>query len=76
VRPCFIAHGFYGRGPPNARVSVMGEEQAASVLARVRRVNIEADSGDWSEDEENEFKNSIREQHETQRHPYYASARL
>jgi len=54
----------------------MGEEQAASVLARVRRVNIEADSGDWSEDEENEFKNSIREQHETQRHPYYASARL
>jgi 3-methylcrotonyl-CoA carboxylase beta subunit len=57
---------------PNARISVMGGEQAASVLAQVRR---DRDSG-WSAAEEEEFKAPIRAQYETQGHPYYASARL
>jgi 3-methylcrotonyl-CoA carboxylase beta subunit len=57
---------------PNARISVMGGEQAASVLAEVRR---DRDSG-WSAAEEEEFKAPIRAQYETQGHPYYASARL
>src|ERR1700736_3976577 len=57
---------------PNARISVMGGEQAASVLAQVRR---DRDIG-WSAAEEEEFKAPIRAQYETQGHPYYASARL
>src|SRR5690348_15679816 len=57
---------------PNARISVMGGEQAASVLAEVRR---DRDAG-WSAAEEEEFKAPIRAQYETQGHPYYASARL
>jgi 3-methylcrotonyl-CoA carboxylase beta subunit len=57
---------------PNARISVMGGEQAASVLAQVRR---DRDSG-WSAAGEEEFKAPIRAQYETQGHPYYASARL
>jgi 3-methylcrotonyl-CoA carboxylase beta subunit len=57
---------------PNARISVMGGEQAASVLAQVRR---DRDSS-WSAAEEEEFKAPIRAQYETQGHPYYASARL
>jgi 3-methylcrotonyl-CoA carboxylase beta subunit len=57
---------------PNARISVMGGEQAASVLAQVRR---ERDSS-WSTAEEEAFKAPIRAQYETQGHPYYASARL
>jgi 3-methylcrotonyl-CoA carboxylase beta subunit len=61
---------------PNARISVMGGEQAASVLARVRRDSIEAKGGTWSADEEEAFKAPIREQYERQGHPYYASARL
>lgn len=61
---------------PNARVSVMGGEQAASVLARIRRDKIEADGGNWSEAEEAEFKSPILEQYETQGQPYYSSARL
>jgi len=61
---------------PNARISVMGGEQAASVLAQVRRDNIEAKGGAWSEADEEEFKSPIRQQYETQGHPYYASARL
>jgi len=61
---------------PNARISVMGGEQAASVLATVRRDGIQAKGGAWSEDEENTFKVPIREQFEHQGHPYYASARL
>jgi 3-methylcrotonyl-CoA carboxylase beta subunit len=61
---------------PNARISVMGGEQAASVLARVRRDSIEAKGGAWSADEEEAFKAPIREQYERQGHPYYASARL
>jgi 3-methylcrotonyl-CoA carboxylase beta subunit len=61
---------------PNARISVMGGEQAASVLARVRRDSIEAKGGSWSAEEEEAFKVPIREQYEKQGHPYYASARL
>jgi 3-methylcrotonyl-CoA carboxylase beta subunit len=61
---------------PNARISVMGGEQAASVLAQVRRDGIEAKGGAWSAEEEQKFKAPIRAQYETQGHPYYASARL
>ncbi|MBQ0957885.1 methylcrotonoyl-CoA carboxylase [Ideonella sp. 4Y11] len=61
---------------PNARISVMGGEQAASVLATVRRDGIEAKGGAWSADEEEAFKAPIRQQYEVQGHPYYASARL
>ncbi len=61
---------------PNARISVMGGEQAASVLATVRRDGIEAKGGKWSKDEEEAFKSPIREQYERQGHPYYATARL
>lgn len=61
---------------PNARISVMGGEQAASVLATVRRDGIEARGGSWSADEEEAFKAPIREQYEHEGHPYYASARL
>ncbi len=61
---------------PNARVSVMGGEQAASVLATVRRDGIEAKGGSWSAEEEEAFKAPIRDQYERQGHPYYATARL
>jgi 3-methylcrotonyl-CoA carboxylase beta subunit len=61
---------------PNARISVMGGEQAASVLAQVRRDNMEAQGRRWPKDEEEAFKAPLREQYETQGHPYYASARL
>jgi 3-methylcrotonyl-CoA carboxylase beta subunit len=61
---------------PNARISVMGGEQAASVLAQVRRDNLERAGEPWSESDEAAFKTPIREQYETQGHPYYASARL
>jgi len=61
---------------PNARISVMGGEQAASVLATVRRDGIEAKGGSWSSDEEAAFKQPILDQFEHQAHPYYASARL
>ena len=61
---------------PNARISVMGGEQAAAVLAQVRRDNIEAKGGAWAPAEEEAFKAPIRSQYETQGHPYYASARL
>jgi 3-methylcrotonyl-CoA carboxylase beta subunit len=61
---------------PNARISVMGGEQAAAVLATVRRDGIEGRGGSWSEAEESEFKTPIRAQYEEQGHPYYASARL
>ncbi|KVA46078.1 propionyl-CoA carboxylase [Burkholderia cepacia] len=61
---------------PNARISVMGGEQAASVLATVRRDGIEAKGGSWSTEEEDAFKQPIRDQYERQGHPYYASARL
>ena len=61
---------------PNARISVMGGEQAASVLATVRRDGIEAKGGAWSAEEEENFKDPIRRQYEEQGHPYYATARL
>ncbi len=61
---------------PNARVSVMGGEQAASVLATVRRDAIEAKGGTWPADEEERFRAPIRAQYERQGHPYYASARI
>lgn len=61
---------------PNARISVMGGEQAASVLATVKRDGMQARGESWSEDEEQAFKDPIREQYEHQGHPYYASARL
>jgi 3-methylcrotonyl-CoA carboxylase beta subunit len=61
---------------PNARISVMGGEQAAMVLATVRRDGLEARGEKWPEDEEQTFKDDIREQYEKQGHPYYASARL
>ncbi|HIJ81016.1 MAG TPA: methylcrotonoyl-CoA carboxylase [Desulfuromonadales bacterium] len=61
---------------PNARISVMGGEQAASVLAQVKRDGMEAKGETWPLEEENAFKAPIREQYETQGHPYYASARL
>jgi 3-methylcrotonyl-CoA carboxylase beta subunit len=61
---------------PNARVSVMGGEQAASVLATVRRDNIEVAGKKWSEIEEEEFKAPIRDQYEREGNPYYGTARL
>ena len=61
---------------PNARISVMGGEQAAAVLATVRRDGIEARGGAWSADEEQAFKQPILDQFAHQAHPYYASARL
>ncbi len=61
---------------PNARISVMGGEQAASVLATVRRDGIEAKGGQWSAEEEAAFKAPIKEQYEVQGHPYFATARL
>ena len=61
---------------PNARISVMGGAQAASVLATVKRDGIEAKGGKWSEAEEAAFKQPILEQYDRQGHPYYASARL
>ncbi|MBU6485419.1 MAG: methylcrotonoyl-CoA carboxylase, partial [Betaproteobacteria bacterium] len=61
---------------PNARISVMGGEQAATVLATVRRDGIEAKGEDWSAEEEEAFKAPIREQYEREGHPYFASARL
>src|SRR5580693_8887112 len=61
---------------PNARISVMGGEQAASVLATVKRDGMAARGQDWPATEEEAFKAPIRAQYETQGHPYYASARL
>ncbi|HET8790862.1 MAG TPA: carboxyl transferase domain-containing protein [Modicisalibacter sp.] len=61
---------------PNARISVMGGEQAANVLAQVKRDQFERDGTEWNVDDEAEFKAPIREQYEHQGHPYYASARL
>ncbi len=61
---------------PNARISVMGGEQAASVLATVKRDGIELKGGEWSADEEEAFKDPIREQYEHQGSPYYSTARL
>jgi 3-methylcrotonyl-CoA carboxylase beta subunit len=61
---------------PNARISVMGGEQAATVLATVRRDRIEAEGGTWSDEDEDAFKDPIRATYEAQGHPYHATARL
>ncbi|MDV6011705.1 carboxyl transferase domain-containing protein [Haloechinothrix sp. LS1_15] len=61
---------------PNARISVMGGEQAASVLATVRRDAVEARGEQWSAEDEEAFKEPIRQQYEQQGHPYYSTARL
>ncbi len=61
---------------PNARISVMGGEQAASVLATVKRDGIEGRGGAWSAEEEAAFKEPLRAQYEREGHPYYATARL
>ena len=61
---------------PNARISVMGGDQAAGVLATVKRDGIEGKGGTWSGEEEEAFKAPIRSQYEHQGHPYYATARL
>lgn len=61
---------------PNARISVMGGEQAASVLATIRRDNLEKSGQAWSAEEEDAFKQPIRDQYEHEGNPYYASARL
>jgi 3-methylcrotonyl-CoA carboxylase beta subunit len=61
---------------PTARISVMGGEQAANVLAQVRRDGMEKRGESWSEAEEEAFKAPVRDQYETQGHPYYATARI
>jgi len=61
---------------PNARISVMGGEQAATVLAQVKRDGIEGRGEHWSEQDEAAFKQPIQDKYEVQGHPYYASARL
>ena len=61
---------------PNARISVMGGEQAANVLARVRRDALEAKGQSWSTEDEAAFTAPIRAQYDRQGHPYYATARL
>jgi 3-methylcrotonyl-CoA carboxylase beta subunit len=77
-------YGMCGRGYsprflymwPNARISVMGPEQAASVLATVKRDNIETGGGAWSAEEEAAFKKPIRDRMEQEGHPYFATARI
>jgi 3-methylcrotonyl-CoA carboxylase beta subunit len=61
---------------PNARISVMGGEQAASVLATIRRDAMEAKGEKWPREEEKKFKAPIRERYEAEGNPYYATARL
>jgi 3-methylcrotonyl-CoA carboxylase beta subunit len=61
---------------PNARISVMGGEQAAMVLSQVRRDRVEAEGGAWSAEDEEAFTRPIREQYEIQGSAYYSTARL
>jgi 3-methylcrotonyl-CoA carboxylase beta subunit len=61
---------------PNARIAVMGGEQAAGVLAQVKRAGIERKGGEWSEEEETRFRQPVVDQFERQSSPWYASARL
>ena len=61
---------------PNARISVMGGEQASLVLSTVKRDGLDARGEEWPEKEQEEFEKKIRDQYETQGHPYYATARL
>jgi 3-methylcrotonyl-CoA carboxylase beta subunit len=77
-------YGMCGRGYsprflftwPNARVALMGSEQAASVLATVRRDNLEAAGKQWSAEDEEAFKKPIRDQFDREADPYFATARL
>ncbi|EED35587.1 carboxyltransferase subunit of acetyl-CoA carboxylase [Luminiphilus syltensis NOR5-1B] len=77
-------YGMCGRGYdprflfmwPNARISVMGGEQAAGVLSQIKREQIEGQGGNWSAEQEASFKQPIIDNYEHQGHPYYASARL
>ena len=61
---------------PNARISVMGGEQAASVLSTVREEGMQARGEEWPNQEKASFESKIRDQYEAQGHPYYSSARL
>jgi 3-methylcrotonyl-CoA carboxylase beta subunit len=61
---------------PNAKISVMGGEQAANVLATVQRENIEASGKSWSTEEEAKFKQPILDKYEKESHSYYSTARL
>ncbi len=61
---------------PNSRISIMGGEQAASVLSQIRRERVEAEGKQWTNEAEQQCKNPILQQYEMQGHPYYASARL
>jgi 3-methylcrotonyl-CoA carboxylase beta subunit len=61
---------------PNARISVMGGEQAASVLAQVKRDGMEARKESWSKEDEEAFKAPIRQRYEEEGNPYFATARL
>jgi 3-methylcrotonyl-CoA carboxylase beta subunit len=61
---------------PNARISVMGGEQASMVLSTVRRDGLEARGETWPEQEQADYESTIRQQYENQGNPYYASARL
>src|SRR5581483_3078055 len=61
---------------PNARISVMGGEQAASVLSTIKRDAVEGSGKTWTKEEEEAFKKPIRDQYEAQGNPYYATARL
>jgi 3-methylcrotonyl-CoA carboxylase beta subunit len=61
---------------PNARISVMGGQQAASVLATVRRDNLEAEGKSWSAAEEAAFKQPVLEAYDREGHPYFGTARM
>jgi 3-methylcrotonyl-CoA carboxylase beta subunit len=61
---------------PNSRIGVMGKEQAAAVLATIKRDSMEARGESWSAAAEEEFKAPIRERYEAEGNPYYATARL
>jgi 3-methylcrotonyl-CoA carboxylase beta subunit len=61
---------------PNARISVMGGEQAASVLSTIQRDQIEGRGGTWPAAEEDAFRQPVRDQYESQGSPYYSTARL
>lgn len=61
---------------PNARISVMGGEQAANVLAQINREKLTKQGSNWPQEEEEKFKSQLRSQYDTQGSPYYASARL
>jgi 3-methylcrotonyl-CoA carboxylase beta subunit len=61
---------------PNARISVMGGEQAANVLAQVKPEQHDRNGTEWAQEDEEAFKKPVRDMYEHQGHPYYASARL